>query len=767
VQISVETQKDGSFLTSLHIAFLSVLIALPIFSGFDIFSASRFGIFLLINVICGQYIWSRLVQERKPEVFESLAAGLAIGTSLPALINIGVRLLDLRGFHTAYIFPTLCILFWIFFDRQRPTLSITPVTEDGRDFRFIIATPFLAIVAWNPQAWPFCATFIICMTILSNKHMIRKLSSRKVHQTHTLTGSIIIATISSNLFQRTFHLEAIWRNSIGTDIAWDEAASWSVAKYGILENVMQYGSKMRNHVLIQAWAGDITETLHLPKFFLTSVTGFGIGVAGIALASYTISFLIFKSRPAAVLSPILLVVQSSMPEDFMFIPSPRVSNSIGLFYFVFSLYLLTKTFKSKHTLYRVCLVVSIGFATYSKFHFGLMLVLLVLFSAIRGNIRDRCLKVSTFEISSVLTFLSTYLLLIHGRDSSNITDLSLSLSFGALLVSFLIMRIHLYLVRSSSQKSLITSISWFSVVFSTVFVWLTNGENLSTYFLTTTLILVSIYSTPVFIDIFKSFSVQSNFRTTMIFGGVLFGITSTIVYLFLQFKSARLSSIGLLEILINDVPFTIQPIAAFLVILLALVWFRKYTDMQISSIKIKSFFLVACLFLAGTNFGNWIVYPFKSDISELFHDVSDHSDQLNSNDQSSIADWLELNTPENSIVGSNFLCSNLILSIKTLSDRLDCRNRNTFAWISALAHRQVLLEVWFPLENYVDANTSRKKYLYLSDTFATQNYLKSYKDLVQLGVDYFIIDRSRTEKKTWSPFASIVFQTEDYFILEL
>ena len=95
MQIAVETQKDGSFLTSLHIAFLSVLIALPIFSGFDIFSASRFGVFLLINVICGQYIWSRLVQERKPEVFESLAAGRAIGTSLPALINIGIRLLGI------------------------------------------------------------------------------------------------------------------------------------------------------------------------------------------------------------------------------------------------------------------------------------------------------------------------------------------------------------------------------------------------------------------------------------------------------------------------------------------------------------------------------------------------------------------------------------------------------------------------------------------------------------------------------------------------
>ena len=766
MQISVETQKDGSFLTSLHIAFLSVLIALPVFSGFDIFSAARFGVFLLINIICGQYIWSKLVQERNPEVFESLAAGLAIGTSLPALINIGVRLLDLRGFHTAYIFPTLCILFWILFDRQQPALSKTPVAEDERDLRFIIATPFLAIVAWNPQAWPFCATFIICMTILTNQHMLRKLSNRKVHQTHVLTGSIVLATISSNLFQRTFHTQAIWRSSIGTDIAWDEAASWSIAKYGILENVMQYGSKIRNHVLVQAWAGDISETLQLPKFLISSVTGFGIGVTGIALASYTISYLIFKSRPAAVLSPILLVVQSSMPEDFMFIPSPRVSNSMGLFYFVFGVYLLNKTLESKRAFYRVCLVVTIGITTYSKFHFGLLLLLLIVFVEIQNKFRNRVLKISAYEMFSILTFISTYLLLIHGRDSTDITELNPSLSFGALLISFLIMRLYLYFFQSTNKNSFFASVSCFSIVFSVVFVWLTNGENLSTYFLSATLILVSIYSSSVFIDFFRLFSARSNFRIIIISGGVLFGIISTVVYLFLQLKSTRLLDVEILEILIKDVPFAIQPIGSFLISLIVFIWFRQFTDVRISSKRIKSFALVACLFIAGVNFGNWISYPFKNDVTKLFHDVSDQSDQLNSNDQRSVAEWLSLNTPENSIVTSNFLCSSLILSVKTEYDKLNCLNRNTFAWITALAHRQVLLEVWFPPKNNAIVKESKEQYLYLSDTFADQNDSLSYNDLVQLGVDYFVIDRSRTEKSTWSPHATIVFQNESYLILK-
>ena len=198
MQITVEIQKDGSFLTSLHIAFLSVLIALPIFSGFDIFSASRFGVFLLINVICGQYIWSRLVQERKPEVFESLAAGLAIGTSLPALINIGIRLLDLRGFHTAYIFPTLCILFWSFFDRQRPTLSARPASEDDRDFRFIIATPFLALVAWNPQAWPFCATYLLGIYFFYQKRIGKRVPTSS--STHLFaTPVILLVSLISNM----------------------------------------------------------------------------------------------------------------------------------------------------------------------------------------------------------------------------------------------------------------------------------------------------------------------------------------------------------------------------------------------------------------------------------------------------------------------------------------------------------------------------------------------------------------------------------------
>jgi hypothetical protein len=187
---------------------------------------------------------------------------------------------------------------------------------------------------------------------------------------------------------------------------------------------------------------------------------------------------------------------------------------------------------------------------------------------------------------------------------------------------------------------------------------------------------------------------------------------------------------------------------------------------RIPSKRIKSFALVACLFIAGVNFGNWISYPFKNDVTKLFHDVSDQSDQLNSNDQRSVAEWLSLNTPENSIVTSNFLCSSLILSVKTEYDKLNCLNRNTFAWITALAHRQVLLEVWFPPKNNAIVKESKEQYLYLSDTFADQNDSLSYNDLVQLGVDYFVIDRSRTEKSTWSPHATIVFQNESYLILK-
>ena len=161
------------------------------------------------------------------------------------------------------------------------------------------------------------------------------------------------------------------------------------------------------------------------------------------------------------------------------------------------------------------------------------------------------------------------------------------------------------------------------------------------------------------------------------------------------------------------------------------------------------------------------MYPFKSDISSFFYDLSDSSEQLYAIDQQSIAEWVEINTPENSIVGSNFLCSNLILTIKDISERLDCRNRNNFAWITALAHRQVLLEVWFPTELNVNVDTRINRYLYLSDTFATQNYSMSYEELARLGVDYFIIDRSRTKRTTWSPNASIVFENESYLILKL
>ena len=340
MQNSVETQKDGSFLTSLHIAFLSVLIALPIFSGFDIFSASRFGVFLLINVICGQYIWSRLVQERKPEVFESLAAGLAIGTSLPALINIGIRLLDLRGFHTAYIFPTLCILFWSFFDRKRPVLTIMPASEDDRDFRFIIATPFLAIVAWNPQAWPFCATYLLGIYFFYQKRIGKRITTLSSTHFFATPAILLISLISNMLYRSLFRDRPLWRNFIGTDTAWDESAAWSVSQLGIKQNAMFADQPFKGHILTHSWAGDLAAATFSPEFMVTGIPGFAIGALGVALILYATSMSLFTKRTIAITSLLILFLQASLPEEILVFPAPRFANSLSVFYLVCILFLL-------------------------------------------------------------------------------------------------------------------------------------------------------------------------------------------------------------------------------------------------------------------------------------------------------------------------------------------------------------------------------------------------------------------------------------------
>jgi hypothetical protein len=770
VPISVETQKDGSFLTSLHIAFLSVLIALPIFSGFDIFSASRFGVFLLINVICGQYIWSRLVQERKPEVFESLAAGLAIGTSLPALINIGVRLLDLRGFHTAYIFPTLCILSWIFFDRKRPVLTIMPASEDDRDFRFIIATPFLAIVAWNPQAWPFCATYLLGTYFLYQKRIGKRITiipSTRLFATPTI---LLISLIINMVYRSLFRDKPLWRYFLGTDSAWDEGAAWSVSQLGVKQNALFAGQPIRGHMLTQAWAGDLAAAITSPDFLVTGIPGFAIGALGVSFAFYATSMSIFAKRTVALTALLLLFLQASMPEELLAFPAPRYSNSLCIFYLVCVWCLLFNlpNWRIKHIHFIVFL--SAVVVTLSKVHWGVVLLFSVFFLAIESLIRSRKPSMGITLINTLLAFTSTYLLFMRG--AGNTEEIQITFDFFLLLsiLIFIVMRILVstpklsHVPRTEGLRVFFVS----NLLIMLLVIWLTNGDNASFYLFHTMIFLAVLFTemspfhklaknpTNIWLSI-VAFSI-----------GVFLGTATSIAYLFLRYRLVNDGRHELLYWFFVDKPVFVQPLV-LLVISSVIYLLFLYAKRNQKFLGLSLLFSIISALIIGSNFGTWLVHPFKQSITNVWHDVNFDSELLFSDEQLEIGDWLRNGTVTESLIASNFQCLQSEVDDSKQSGNLNCSVRNTLSWIAPLSKRTSLLEAihWTGGPMNSPDRLKAEEYLRVVDRFAHLDSIRSVKNLRNLGVDYVLIDKRKSDRSSWPNGGRVTYETINFYIVAL
>jgi hypothetical protein len=768
VQISVETPKDGSFLTSLHIAFLSVLIALPIFSGFDIFSALRFGVFLLVNVICGQYIWSRLVQERKPEVFESLAAGLAIGTSLSALINIGIRLLDLRGFQTAYIFPTLCVLFWIFFDRQRPTLSVTTVAKDDHDFRYIIATPFVAIVAWNPQAWPFCGTYLLGSYFFYQKRIgkrITTLSSTHLFVTPTI---LLISLITNMLYRSLFRDKPLWRYFLGTDAAWDEGVAWSVSQLGTKQNAMFAGEPFRGHILTQAWAGDLAAATHSPDFLVTGIPGFGLGVLGVALAVYATSYSVFAKRATALTSLLILFLQASLPEEMLVFPAPRYANSLSAFYLLSAWYLILHRDFFKRSRYLYLLYALVFIVTLSKLHFGAILISTFIVFSVFKKTHESLIKKSLPISVVIFIFFFVFLGFINGISNTQQTKLSVNIDFAISLLLILITRFYFIVLNrvSNLKKADLYSLFVSHVGISFVIALMTNGENSSIYFVHAGLLLSCIAFAPLVLETCSDRSRLTQSKYLLFAGGFL-GVFSSLLFVIIQYHDRRPGIQSHLISVIQNHVFTIQLLVVFItVILSSLLVSRKPHSDEIQ--LLKKLITIAFLMILGVNIGNWLVLPFKTGITNMRYDVDSDSNLVLNSEQFELGGWIASNTPTNSLIASNFLCSSK--QTNDLSNtNFDCRNRNTLVWIAPLARRPVLLEApsWIPSAPGTNRLSKIVQYIDYAERFANLPGSEIAMQLQELGVTYLVIDKGKTGTTKWEPSANIVFETESYSVLKL
>jgi hypothetical protein len=139
-------------------------------------------------------------------------------------------------------------------------------------------------------------------------------------------------------------------------------------------------------------------------------------------------------------------------------------------------------------------------------------------------------------------------------------------------------------------------------------------------------------------------------------------------------------------------------------------------------------------------------------------------------DQISVGNWLTHHSAAQDIVATNFYCKAEI----RVGDRvprvpMDCEIRSDLAWIGGLAHRKVLVEApiftQFGPGNPVGPDDAER---YNSAfQFADQPTQQLHEYFTTNGVKWFVIDKRQTTIRTWTPYASNVFENQTFIVLQI
>lgn len=776
----IQKQHDTT-LRLIHQVFLiaSFLGSISIAMDFSVLDSINFGLFTTVNIACGSIVYMVMRKDCEFNTAELLGMGIALGTAGPALINISLRLIGINSQLTTLIFPLLTISCASILRNKTKKLNKSIYAISLLDLHLILFTSLISLVAWTNSLLPFSliAGVFILIDYLHRTGRTKRLSEAK---TASIRWNIMsIATFPllaffcveiSSLWRKT----PIWKDLIGVDVAFDEAQSHGVSSFGIADNILRTSSPTKGHVLTHAWAGDIASFLDLPRFLSTGGVGFALGIIGISSLVVALAIREFDSVKVGRFALLIIYLQASLPEEFLVVPAPRMANSISLlllisFFFIF----LDHLKKLLHRSYFV-IPLFISLLTLAKFHWAMAAVFTISLVSAYDFLRFKSISSLHIPITSFVAFLATYLLFLRGMDAHSPVGINLTLNMAALLVSILAMRFHLFSAKSFFRFDNKTHLLTASLLLFTVtLLAITNGSNNTTYFINASLILWSLFIAKHILELLANHSERLSQLWIWGFSSCLIGITTSVFFLYANYRLINNPRYKFLQIFVVHFPQLLQVTVIFLALLIVLYVYRfaKINRNYVPSLKIP-FALLLSTMIVCSNFGTWIVVSNRALVLSIWYDIADRPQYVFNDDQFVVSEWLLVNTTADDIFATNSICAQILEpGDSTPYDEFgpDCKNRNMFTWIAALAHRKMLFESPLTGPMGIGASLSAAD---LSDYNSVVDFgssisasAKSY--LESRGVDWFIVDRGQTLSGGWSSLTDLRFSTDKYLVVKL
>jgi hypothetical protein len=743
--------------------------------GVDSGQAFRLTIGSIPFITGGAVIFTLLAGSRRTSFFEIVGIGFAVSTILHSTTSFVLGELGYHGIvDDVLLFVVLCCLSLMPCTRLSSTTLVR--VESPVLAQTLLVTTLISYFAWSSVIWPYLLVIIFSVLLPPVCRLIRYHSRVQVPRNYflfVLTPFLALATqaLASSIFNLP---KPYLQIGLLTDNIFDETLTWSVARFGYSENPFFSGGTIIGYQLVNSWVGNFSSLFHTQPFVILAAFSPLFAVASILAISTTF---FSSSRPRVVFLIIVLVgLQGSFGELFPISEPPRAQQLVTTSWVLLAVFLGEEWLRSRKPRWLICSLLATFAAILGKTQLSTIPILFLIVNVVflyinKGNRKSALLGLCGLMVTALvfLQISATYL-----DDRSNPWQINLDL--GTLstwiipILLTLLLRWVLATLNNSGALSAENSFAMRTLTVSLICVLtyaLTHDSNGLRHVISVIVALGAIAAADSFDKSIRT--VGLGHAITLIGIGCLvgalfyYGRERTIILNPPKDHWTRLVSL--------EHPMIFQ----FLSVLLAGFTFgvlRIRPNLKKAKQLLVSISIMCSLISLGTNFGVHQAWAARQELRGLVRlEIGQRwpRNDVPNLDVVPATQWIRSNTKADEVIASNNICPTIPSSGVNLSADVggDCLRLNMSSFIAAYSQRLTYLDGPSQAFIFPEFQSVANQRYRTSIKFASTNDGASHQKLIEDGVDYFVVDLTKTDLRSWEPRGTIRYQDDSFAVIEL
>lgn len=743
------------------------LFLLTTVAGYSPMTSLLFAVYSFATSFAGQFIFLGFVKRQEFNFLELLGSGIAIGTIFPGVFSFFIQ--TYSGLHQSY---ALIAFFSISVYARCKNETFSKTTRSNDDLLLSLFTITATAFAFAQFSHIFYVFGLILLLLIYATNQGR--IGGKIYSNFAiwkcLVGILGLIPLAIWLVNKITNSPPIWKQLTYIDQLFDESQSWSLARSGFNENPFIAGYSLPGHTLTHSWAGLTQYILDIPPFASSGSAGILLALMGTGALLGGFAYRSQKNISSIIGVFFIWVFQMSVTDQFGVAPNPRIANSLSLLWFLFTVLLLLEAKKQHLRLQYLLLPLFIGLTAFAKIHWAFFLLVCYGIIAFYEFAVLRFRRNFMISALSLLVVLLVYLLYIRGLNAYATFAIHFSISNFLIYSAVLFNRsLGVYSASKSAEHSYLQKLFLVAFLFFPSFIAVTGTTNQQTYFITCSLLIISLMQGP---SLFEKLGLvwRANWKLKLIIA--LFGLSTLAIsiaatgFYWKVFENSTKSDFNkqLFSFVSNQETYLT---ALSLIISVLVFFFLTYREKQKRNLYFLSAILATLLFVANTS--AFFAQSTRTLISDRLYGRQ-LSELSLSDDQITVGEWIRSNSTNDSIIATNHYCQILVEENQRVPiTPEDCRQKNMNSWLSAISQRKSFFEA--PVVSVFGpgkALSANEASLYNLSLLVGQDPTNEDLEILEnSGVKYFVAENQVSEISKFSNLRSIVYSNSTYTVFQL